>query len=294
VTWPRAIALNRLLHRLMPHEPEVIGLLALLLLHESRAAARFDGWGRLLRLQDQDRALWNRDLAEEAAVLLSRAMVTRRPGPYQIQAAIAAVHMDGPTYDQTDWRQVRLLYDRLQVLTPSPIVLLNRAVATRFAIGPAQALAEVEVLAADLDHYRLYHAVRAERLRWPAIRPSASCSLAASRCNATSLLRDDRPDLHGDPAPVNSGPALGDVHGLLDGLGLQERIAAEYLFGLHVGPVGDAARAHGLGRGRPVELVAGVRESSGPALLVIPSPDLGHPGLKVGSAQPLTGLRDHA
>ena len=160
----RAVALNRLLHRLMPREPEVLGLLALLLLHESRAAARFDGWGRLLRLADQDRTRWDRALAAEAAVLLSRAMAMRRPGPYQVQAAIAAVHMDAPSYEQTDWRQIRVLYDRLEQLTPSPIVLLNRAVATRFAVGPAEALAEVEPLARDLDGYRLYHAVRAELL----------------------------------------------------------------------------------------------------------------------------------
>ena len=160
----RAVALNRLLHRLMPREPEVLGLLALLLLHESRAAARFDGWGRLLRLADQDRALWDRALAAEAALLLGRAMAMHRPGPYQVQAAIAAVHVDAPSYEQTDWGQIRQLYDRLQLLTPSPIVALNRAVATRFAIGPAEALAEVEPLAGELDGYRLYHAVRAELL----------------------------------------------------------------------------------------------------------------------------------
>ena len=160
----QAVALNRLLHRLMPREPEVLGLLALLLWHESRAATRFDGWGRLVRLQDQDRARWDRSLAAEATRLLSRAMAMHRPGPYQIQAAIAAVHGQAPGYESTDWRQIRLLYDRLDLLTPSPIVRLNRAVATRFAIGPQAALAEVEPLADDLDGYRLFHAVRAELL----------------------------------------------------------------------------------------------------------------------------------
>jgi RNA polymerase sigma factor (sigma-70 family) len=160
----QAVALNRLLHRLMPREPEVLGLLALLLWHESRAVTRFDGWGRLVRLQDQDRARWDRSLAAEATRLLSRAMAMHRPGPYQIQAAIAAVHGQAPSYESTDWDQIRLLYDRLDLLTPSPIVRLNRAVATRFAIGPEAALAEVEPLADELDGYRLFHAVRAELL----------------------------------------------------------------------------------------------------------------------------------
>ncbi|MBO0769822.1 MAG: sigma-70 family RNA polymerase sigma factor [Actinobacteria bacterium] len=160
----RAVALARLLHRLMPREPEVLGLLALLLLHESRAATRFDGWGRLVRLADQDRGQWDRALAAEAAGLLGQAMAMRRPGRYQVQAAIAAVHADAPSYQETDWDQIRQLYDRLQLLEPSPVVRLNRAVATRYAVGPAEALAEIEPLADDLDGYRLYHAVRAELL----------------------------------------------------------------------------------------------------------------------------------
>jgi RNA polymerase sigma-70 factor (ECF subfamily) len=161
----QAVALNRLLHRLMPREPEVLGLMALLLLlHESRSATRFDGWGRLVRLQDQDRARWDRSLAAEATWLLARAMAMHRPGPYQIQAAIAAVHAQAPTYQHTDWHRIRDLYDRLQLFMPSPIVRLNRAVATRFAIGPQAALAEVEPLTVDLDGYRLFHAVRAELL----------------------------------------------------------------------------------------------------------------------------------
>jgi len=157
----QAIALTRTLHRLMPREPEVLGLLALLLLHESRAAARFDGWGRLIRLKDQDRRRWDHDLAKEAATLLDRAMALRRPGPYQVQAAIAALHAEAPCYEQTDWRQIRLLYNRLQVLAPSPVVLLNRAVATRYAIGAEAALAEIGPLSAELDGYHLFHALRA-------------------------------------------------------------------------------------------------------------------------------------
>jgi len=160
----QAVSLARLLHRLMPTEPEALGLLALLLLHESRAAARFDGWGRLIRLADQDRARWDHELAAEATGLLDRALALRKPGPYQVQAAIAALHAAATDYQQTDWQQIRLLYDRLLVMTPSPVVQLNRAVATRFACGPEAALTEVEPLAAELDDYRLFHAVRAELL----------------------------------------------------------------------------------------------------------------------------------
>ena len=160
----RAVTLTRLLQRLMPREPEVLGLLALELLHESRAATRFDGWGRLVRLADQDRARWDRALIGEATRLLSRAMAMHRPGAYQIQAAIAAVHAAARRYPDTDWRQIRALYDRLLLFTPSPVVRLNRAVATRFVTGPQAALDEVEPLAGDLGDYRLFHAVRAELL----------------------------------------------------------------------------------------------------------------------------------
>jgi RNA polymerase sigma factor (sigma-70 family) len=157
----RAVSLTRLLHRLMPREPEVLGLLALLLLHESRAATRFDGWGRLVQLPDQDRGGWDRALIAEAARLLARATTMGRPGPYQLQAAIAAIHAAAPSYQRTDWRRIRALYDRLHEFTPSPVVLLNRAVATRFAVGPQAALDEIGPLAADLRGYRLFHAVRA-------------------------------------------------------------------------------------------------------------------------------------
>jgi RNA polymerase sigma factor (sigma-70 family) len=160
----QAVSLARLLHRLMPREPEVLGLLALLLLHESRTAARFDGWGRLIRLADQDRRRWDAGLATEATGLLDRAVTLRRPGPYQVQAAIAALHAGAPDYSRTDWRQIRLLYGRLQMMTPSPVVLLNLAVATRFAVGPEAALVELEPLATELADYRLYHVVRAEVL----------------------------------------------------------------------------------------------------------------------------------
>ncbi len=157
----QAVALARLLHRLMPREPEVGGLLALMLLHESRAATRFDGWGRLVRLADQDRTRWDAALIAEATGLLDRALALRVPGPYQVQAAIAALHAEAPDYEHTDWLQIRLLYDRLQALAPSPVVLLNRAVATRYVVGPEAALAEISPLAVELDGYRLFHALRA-------------------------------------------------------------------------------------------------------------------------------------
>ena len=157
----QAVTLTRLLHRLMPREPEVLGLLALLLLHESRAKTRFDGWGSMVRLADQDRSRWDASLIEEATRLLDRALALRAPGPYQVQAAIAALHAQAQDYEGTDWRQIRLLYDRLQAMTPSPVVLLNRAVATRYVLGPEAALDEIDPLAGELDGYRLFHALRA-------------------------------------------------------------------------------------------------------------------------------------
>ena len=186
----QAIALTRTLHRLMPREPEVLGLLALLLLHESRAAARFDGWGRLIRLADQDRARWDRKLADEATGLLDRAITLRRPGPYQVQAAIAALHAQAPSYERTDWWQIRLLYGRLQQLAPSPVVLLNRAVATRYAVGAETALAEIEPLSAELDGYHLFHALRAGLLT--ALGRDAEAGRASERALALAVNPAER------------------------------------------------------------------------------------------------------
>jgi RNA polymerase sigma factor (sigma-70 family) len=186
----QAVSLGRLLHRLMPREPEVLGLLALMLLHESRAAARFDGWGRLIRLADQDRGRWDKSLAAEASALLDRAIALRKPGPYQVQAAIAALHAEAADYSQTDWEQIRLLYDRLQCMTPSPVVQLNRAVATRYAFGPHEALAEVEPLAAELADYRLFHAVRAELLT--AVGRDADARIANERALALAANPAER------------------------------------------------------------------------------------------------------
>jgi predicted RNA polymerase sigma factor len=160
-----ALELARELAGLMPGEPEAAGLAALLELHEARAATRFDGWGRLVLLEDQDRRQWDREMIGTALVRLRQAMAHNAPGPYQLQAAIAAQHALALSYDRTDWAAIRGLYDRLYELQPTPVVLLSRAVATRYAVGPAAALAEVDALADDLAGYRLLHATRAEILR---------------------------------------------------------------------------------------------------------------------------------
>jgi RNA polymerase sigma-70 factor, ECF subfamily len=154
-----AIRLGRLLAELMPDEPEVVGLLALMLLIESRRAARTTAAGELVPLAEQDRGLWDRRLIAEGQELVRRCLRRDRPGPYQIQAAINAVHSDAPT----DWAQVVRLYDQLTAFDPSPVVALNRAVAVAEVDGPAAGLSLVDDL--DLDDYHVFHAVRADLLR---------------------------------------------------------------------------------------------------------------------------------
>ncbi|MFF7883869.1 RNA polymerase sigma factor [Streptomyces sp. NPDC020794] len=158
-----AVRLGRLLVELMPDEPEALGLLALMLLIESRRPARATPGGDLILLSDQDRSRWDRDLITEGQTLVRRCLRRNRPGPYQIQAAINAVHSDAPTAAATDWGQILQLYDQLAALAPSPVVALNRAVAVAEVEGPEQALALVEAL--DLDGYHAFHAVRADLLR---------------------------------------------------------------------------------------------------------------------------------
>ena len=158
-----AIRLGRLLARLMPDEPEALGLLALMLLSHSRRAARTTASGELVPLADQDRGQWDRALIEEGQDLVRRCLRRNRPGPYQIQAAINAVHSDAPHADFTDWSQILRLYDQLLAVEPSPVAALNRAVAVGEVEGPAAALALVEAL--DLDGYYLFHAIRADLLR---------------------------------------------------------------------------------------------------------------------------------
>ena len=154
-----AVRLARALADLMPDEPEVLGLLALLLLTEARRPARVGPSGELVTLAEQDRTLWDRDLIAEGHELVRRCLRRNRPGPYQIQAAINAVHTDGPA---TDWRQVLALYDQLLAHTPTPIVALNRAVAVAEVHGPAAALAAVDEL--DIPGYHLLPATRADLL----------------------------------------------------------------------------------------------------------------------------------
>jgi RNA polymerase sigma-70 factor (ECF subfamily) len=158
-----AIRLGRLLAELMPDEPEVLGLLALMLLVESRRAARTGPDGGLVLLADQDRGRWDAGLVAEGQDIVRRCLRRNQPGPYQLQAAINAVHSDAPTAGATDWGQVVQLYDHLLALEPSPIVALNRAVAVAEIDGPAAALALLDDLA--LDGYHPFHAVRADLLR---------------------------------------------------------------------------------------------------------------------------------
>jgi RNA polymerase sigma-70 factor (ECF subfamily) len=150
---------------LMPRQPEVLGLLALIRLHQARTAARFDAGGRLVLLRDQDRARWDHAAVKEATRLLERAAAMRRPGPYQIQAAIVACHAEAPTWDDTDWTQILVLYDMLLSMTRTPVVRLHRAIALRYVRGPQAALDELDPLARALDGHHLYHATRAELLR---------------------------------------------------------------------------------------------------------------------------------
>ena len=158
-----AIRLGRLLAELMPDEAEVMGLLALMLLIESRRAARTTPGGGLVLLAEQDRSRWDRGLIAEGQAIVRRCLRLGHPGPYQIQAAINAVHSDAPTAAATDWRQILQLYDQLGALAPSPVVALNRAVAVAEVEGPQAALALVDGL--SLRDYYLFHAIRADLLR---------------------------------------------------------------------------------------------------------------------------------
>ncbi|GAA1564667.1 RNA polymerase sigma factor [Kribbella hippodromi] len=158
--------LTALLHGLLPNEPEVAGLLALIRLHRARTRTRFTPTGELVLLADQDRALWDHDAIAAATGLLTRtARRHHAPGPYQLQAAIAACHSEAATWSETDWPQIRVLYDMLLVLQPSPVTELHRAVATSYVDGPATALADLDRLSDDLTAYPLFHATRAQFLR---------------------------------------------------------------------------------------------------------------------------------
>jgi RNA polymerase sigma-70 factor (ECF subfamily) len=160
------VRLARILHGLLPHEREVAGLLALLLLVDARRAARTDDAGDLVLPDEQDRSLWNQSMIEEGSELVVRALRGGRPGPYALQAAIAAVHDEAPSMETTDWPQIVGLYDLLRMTAPSPLVDLNRAVAVAMAEGPAIGLALLDELfrSGELDRYHLLHAARAQLL----------------------------------------------------------------------------------------------------------------------------------
>ena len=158
-----AIRLARLLVELLP-EPEAIGLLALMLIQESRRAARSSAGGDLVTLEEQDRGQWNRTLIDEGVVLVERALASRRFGPYTVQAAIAAVHAEAPDAASTDWAQIVALYDVLLSMDASPVIALNRAVAVAMRDGPESGLALIDGIK-DLDRYHLTHAARADLLR---------------------------------------------------------------------------------------------------------------------------------
>ena len=187
-----ALDLARQLALLMPASPEVAGLAALLELLSSRAAARFSPAGLVL-LPDQNRGKWDVNLVRSALSRLGRAAAHDRPGPYQLEAAIAAQHSLAPSYETTDWAAVRRLYDALMIMKPSPVVRLSRAVATSFVEGPEAALAEVDALASDLSGYRLWHATRADLLtrlgRDPADNLRRALALATNPAERELLAR---------------------------------------------------------------------------------------------------------
>jgi RNA polymerase sigma-70 factor (ECF subfamily) len=162
-----AIRQSRLLASLLPEEPEALGLLALMLLHDARREARVGPDGELVLLEDQDRTRWDAARIAEGRALVERALRMGRPGPYQLQAAIAAVHDEAATPADTDWPQIAVLYEALRRHDPSPVVELNLAVAVAMADGPATGLAMMDALAADgrLDEYPYLHAARADLLR---------------------------------------------------------------------------------------------------------------------------------
>jgi RNA polymerase sigma-70 factor (ECF subfamily) len=162
-----AIRLGRLLCELMPDEPEALGLLALMLLHDARRDARTGAAGELIVLEEQDRAKWRRPQIEEGTALVERALRMRRAGPYQVQAAIAALHCQAARFEDTDWAQIAALYGELLRFQPTPVIELNRAVAVAMAGEPDDGLRLLDdlELASPLERYHLYHAARADLLR---------------------------------------------------------------------------------------------------------------------------------
>ena len=200
-----AVRLTRVLATLMPDEPEVLGLLALMLLHDARRDARTAADGSLVLLEEQDRRRWDRERIEEGTRLIERALRMRRPGPYQLQAAIAAVHSEARTPDATDWPQILALYDELAQRLASPVVALNRAVAVAMVHGPADALALVDRLgtSGELAEYHLLHATRADLLRRQGRAEEASAAYRRALELATNA--QERRFLEGRLAEVGAG-----------------------------------------------------------------------------------------
>jgi RNA polymerase sigma-70 factor (ECF subfamily) len=184
-----ALRLGRLLAELMPDEPEVMGLLALMLLIESRRVSRTGPGGDLVLLADQDRGQWDSGLISEGQAIVRQCLRRKQPGPYQLQAAINAVHSDAPATAATDWWQILALYDQLLSLAPSPVVALNRAVAVAEVEGPDAALSLVERL--DLDGYHLFHAIRADLLRRVGRRAEAALAYDAAIARTENAVERD-------------------------------------------------------------------------------------------------------
>jgi predicted RNA polymerase sigma factor len=159
-----AVWLCELLCRLLPGEPEALGLLALMKIHLARGESRFDGAGRLVLLADQDRSRWDRAMIAVGIGLIQQAAAVKRPGPYQLEAAIAACHAEAPSLAQTDWLQIVTLYDMLLSIAPSPVVRLNRAIAIWHLDGAEPAVRELDLVGDELDGYHLFHATRGELL----------------------------------------------------------------------------------------------------------------------------------
>ena len=185
-----AIRLGRVLSELLPEEPENLGLLALMLLHDSRRAARVNSKGELITLEEQDRSLWNREQIREGIRLVEKALGLRSAGPYQLQAAIAAVHGEAATAGETDWHQIAQLYGKLACLSPTPVVALNHAVAVAMSEGLSRGLAMIDDLGASgqLDGYYLFHAARADILRRLDLRDEAADAYQRALALATNQV----------------------------------------------------------------------------------------------------------
>jgi len=211
-----AIRLARLLLRLFQTEPEIMGLLALMLLQHARSAARFDEDGAIILLEDQDRALWNRPMIAEGLALIDKALRHRQPGPYQVQAAIAALHARAGRPEDTDWAQIELLYGTLERLVPSPVITLNRAVAVSKVQGPEAALAMIEPLAKDLAGYFYFFGVKGALLqqlgRNDEARTAFDRAIAlANNAAEAAHIRTHLDRLQKDSAPADSTPAAEKV-----------------------------------------------------------------------------------